>query len=93
MGALHRVSSGEELCQPVEQRRLPVRRGRLRHGSDGEQGGGSHRGHRRLAVSPLKLRGPDLRVLAGAPLCLFRDLTLLLVSLGSRMIRSSGAGC
>lgn len=51
VGALHRVSSGEELREPAEQRRLPVRHGRLRHGSGGEQGGGAHGGHRRLAVS------------------------------------------
>lgn len=44
VGALHRVPSGEELRQPAEQRRLPVRRGRLRHGSGGEQGGGARGG-------------------------------------------------
>lgn len=92
VGALHRVSSGEELCQPLEQRRLTVCRGWLRHGSDGEQGGDTHRGHWRLAVSHLNLWDQYLRF-QGLPLCLFRDLTLLLVLLGMRMIKSSGVAC
>lgn len=87
VGALHRVSAGEELHQPLEQWRLLVRRGRLHHGGDGEQGGGPHRGHWRLAVSPLTSYQQDFGY---EELCLTGDLTFLL---GMRMIRSSGAAC
>lgn len=52
VGTFHGVPPGEEFHQPGEHRWPAVCRGRLRHGSDGEQGGGSHRGHRCLAVSP-----------------------------------------
>lgn len=62
VGALHGVSPGKELRQPGEQQRLSVRRGRLRHGPNGEQGGGSHGGHRRLAVSLLELRVGAVRL-------------------------------
>lgn len=87
VGTLHRVSPGEELHQPLEQWRLRVCRGRLHHGGDGEQGGFPHRGHWRLAVSPLTSYQQDFDY---GELHLTRDLTFLL---GMRMIRSSGAAC
>lgn len=95
VGALHRLSPGEELRQPVEQWRLPVRCGRLRYGSDGEQGGGSHRGHWRLAVSPHKWWDRASRVffLFGYH-CVRSQVWLFpLVLLGMRTVRSSGTAC
>lgn len=89
VGVLHRVPTREELHQPLEQRRLPVCRRRLHHGPDGEQGGGSHWGHWRLAVSPPashhsgSTRCSESWFNGGSWPCWA----------GSRTIRSSGAAC